>query len=246
MRVAILGTGSALPSPRRVQTGIHIRDGSSSLLVDCGSGIVHRLAQAGIDHESIETVLLTHHHLDHIADLPTLLKARWLDDHPTLNLYGPPGTNELATHLFSVDSLTERTDVSVDDTTLDDFPLTIEGIPIDAAEAEHSQLTHAYRFGDALAFSSDTEPTSAVMNLADGVHTLIHECAYPDAVSAPGHTSPTELGEALSDIAVEQVILTHLFPQAETIPDQLAKTVSHYTDIPVYVANDLTTLDIPD
>lgn len=246
MRVSLLGTGSALPSPRRVQSGIYLTDGSRSLLIDCGSGIVHRLAQAGIDHRAVDTVLLTHHHLDHVADLPTLLKARWLTDESSLTVHGASGTRELSAHLFALDRLDERTSINVHEWSLEEFPATIAGYPIDAAPAEHSAASYAYRIGDALAISGDTEPTESVMELADGVHTLVHECANPDGIGGDGHTTPSELGATLETIEVTQIFLTHLFPQAEAVSEQLAATVSEYTDAAVTVANDLTTIEIPD
>ena len=44
MQVTFLGTGSAMPTGSRMQTGLLLSDGRQSLLVDCGSGILHRLA----------------------------------------------------------------------------------------------------------------------------------------------------------------------------------------------------------
>jgi ribonuclease BN (tRNA processing enzyme) len=49
MRLALLDTGSALPSPTRLQTGAIIERGADTLLIDCGSGVTHRLAQAAVD-----------------------------------------------------------------------------------------------------------------------------------------------------------------------------------------------------
>lgn len=78
MEIPILGTGSALPSPARLQAGLVVTTDDTRLLVDCGGGVVHRLAQIGVDPRAIDGVLLTHHHLNHVADLPTLAKARVL------------------------------------------------------------------------------------------------------------------------------------------------------------------------
>ncbi|MEF8781451.1 MAG: MBL fold metallo-hydrolase, partial [Haloferacaceae archaeon] len=38
MDVTFLGTGSAMPVPERVQTGLLLERGDRTLLVDCGSG----------------------------------------------------------------------------------------------------------------------------------------------------------------------------------------------------------------
>ena len=60
MRITLLGTGSTLPSSTRLQTGAIVERGGDTLLVDCGSGITHRLAQSAIDYREVDIVLLTH------------------------------------------------------------------------------------------------------------------------------------------------------------------------------------------
>lgn len=70
MRLTVLGTGSALPSPSRLQTGAVVENVETTLLVDCGSGITHRLVQSDTDYRDIDTILLTHTHLDHVAASP--------------------------------------------------------------------------------------------------------------------------------------------------------------------------------
>ncbi len=89
MCLTLRGTGSALPSPTRLQTGAVVQHAESTLLVDCGSGITHRLPQSAIDYRDVDTVLLTHTHLDHVADLPFLGKARLLESHEAFTVVGP-------------------------------------------------------------------------------------------------------------------------------------------------------------
>ena len=69
MRVTFLGTGSAMPVADRVQTGLLVEatpGDRAPLLVDCGAGVLHRLSQTDPGYEAVSTVLLTHHHLDHV------------------------------------------------------------------------------------------------------------------------------------------------------------------------------------
>lgn len=245
MRVTLLGTGSAMPSPDRVQSGTLLETEDSRVLVDCGSGVVHRLAQAGVDNRDVDTVLLTHHHLDHVADLPTLAKARWLDDCPEFTVVGPPETETVLAHLLAVDDLDDRVDLTVREFDAEDAPLEVAGFSIDAVETTHSKPCFAYRFGDALALSGDTAPDGDVFALADGVHTLVHECSFPDGVETEGHTTPTELGRGLADVAVERISLTHSFPAAERRTEKIRETVAAYVDAEVRVASDLERLETP-
>jgi len=243
MELTFLGTGSAFPSPTRLQSSLLIEDAGHTLLVDCGSGAAHRLAQAKVSHNAVDAVVFTHMHLDHVADLSTLVKARWLDDTPALDVYGPPGTSDVCETLLRVDNLTERADLTV--TELDPAPGAFELGPhrIEYVETTHSARCFAYRFGDHLTISGDTTPNADVFDLADGSDVLVHECSFPDGTETGGHTTPTELGDQLSEIEVERVYLTHLFPETEPHADELQATVKEYIDAAVSVPDDLDSVD---
>ena len=244
MRLTFLGTGSPLPSPNRLQTSFLVERGNHTLLVDCGSGTTHRLAQTGTAHTAVDAIVFTHLHLDHIADLSTLLKARWLDGTPELTVYGPPGTAAVCERLVAVDNLAERADLTV--TELDPAPGSFELGPhqITYVETAHSARCFAYRFGDKLTISGDTAPTVDVFGLADGSDVLVHECSFPDGTATEGHTTPTELGNSLGAITVEAVYLTHLFPETEPHAAELESTVENYTSAVVSVPDDLDSVDI--
>ena len=244
MRVTLLGTGSALPSPTRLQTGALVHHADSSLLVDCGSGITHRLAQSNIDYRTVDTVLLTHTHLDHVADLPTFAKARFLDGHDTFTIVGPPGTQDVCDALFAVDDLAGRLSLSVRELTAGTDPFTIDDLEIERAPTDHSKPGYAYRFNEQLTIAGDTAPTEPVCSLADGSDLLVHECAYPDGTDSLGHSTPTALGELLEDIDIDRILLTHLFPQTEPHADELVNTVREYTDAAVDVATDHTSVTL--
>jgi len=114
MRVTFLGTGSAMPTGERFQTGLLLEAGDDRLLVDCGSGVLHALAGTDAGYEGVDTLLLTHHHLDHVSDLLGVLKARWLAGEESLTVVGPPGTPDLVEDLLAVhDYLRDRVDLTL-------------------------------------------------------------------------------------------------------------------------------------
>jgi len=238
MHATILGTGSAIPSPGRVQTGVLIEDAGEVLLVDCGSGVLHRIAQSAVDFREVDTVLLTHHHLDHVADIPSLLKARVLSDEDDLEIVGPADTRSVVRNLLQVDDLEARGDVSFREIDAGEFELGV--FYVQAMETRHSKQGFAYRVGDALAVSGDTKPFDELGAFFDGVSTLIHECAYPDGTETDGHTTPTELGKMLKGIDIDQVYLTHLFPAAEEEVESFIPAVTEHFDGDVTVATDGT------
>jgi ribonuclease BN (tRNA processing enzyme) len=214
MRLTFLGTGSAMPLPDRAQTGLLLERDDRSLLVDCGAGVLGRLAATESGYEGVSTVLLTHHHLDHVADLLPLLKARWLagDDH--LEIVGPGGTKALVDDLLDAfDYLDGRVDLQVREVGAHDF--SVAGFDVSARETRHSVDGLAYRFGDDLTISSDTEAFEGLAAFADGSSILVHDCSFPDDVDVSNHPTPTTLGDVLAGHDYGRVYLTHLYPHTE-------------------------------
>lgn len=246
VQVTLLGTGSAFPSPERLQSGTLVESGDRRLLVDCGSGVLHRLRQSGVDFREVSTVLLTHHHLDHVADLPSLFKARILSDIASLEVIGPPGTRAICEQLFAIDGLASRGDARIVERSLDDAPFEIAGFDVDAVETTHGKPCFAYRFDDRLVLSGDTAPDEEVFALADGAHTLVHECAYPDGVETDAHTTPAGLLAGVADLAIERIVLTHLFPEAEARQEDIHSTLMEGLTTEVIVGEDGMRLGIPD
>jgi ribonuclease BN (tRNA processing enzyme) len=89
-------------------TGANVRCGPSVLIdvngeltvIDCGCGSVHRLAEAGYDANQVRNVLLTHCHVDHVAELGSLASFVWssgrngVDRKRRLDIYGPTGITD--------------------------------------------------------------------------------------------------------------------------------------------------------
>jgi ribonuclease BN (tRNA processing enzyme) len=245
MQVTFLGTGSAMPLPDRVQTGILLRRGEHTLLVDCGSGVLHRLTQTDVGYEGVSTVLLTHHHLDHVSDLMALLKARWLAGEDHLTVVGPVGTKALVDGLLSVhEYLRGRVDLRVREVGAESFE--VGGFRVEGYETRHSTTCLAYRFGDAFTFSGDSEAFAGLASFADGSEVLAHDCSFPDEVDVSNHPTPTKLGEALAGIDVGRIYLTHLYPHTEGKHSEMLERVESRVDADVRFARDGLRFEIDD
>jgi len=253
MDLTFLGTGSAMPTGDRVQTGLLLEADDDRLLVDCGSGVLHALARTDVGYEGVDTVLLTHHHLDHVSDLAVLMKARWLAGETTLTVVGPEGTESLVADLLSVhDYMQDRLDLTVRDVEPTDAPLDVAGFTVDATETIHSMHCHAYRFEHAsesaaaadsrpaVVYSGDGEATTDLVEFADGAAILAHDCSFPDEVDVDNHPTPASLGEALgaADADVGRVYLTHLYPHTEGHHEEMLDSVGESYDGDVRVARD--------
>ena len=77
--VILLGTGGPRRDPTRRSTAILLRTGEEEVLIDCGRGAIHGLAEAGADFTALTRLVLTHHHFDHIGDLYDVMLTTWLE-----------------------------------------------------------------------------------------------------------------------------------------------------------------------
>jgi ribonuclease Z len=124
------------PPTGRSQSAV-LLDNGQPLLFDCGAGTILRLEQAGVSTESLDTVVLTHLHLDHVSDLLALANARYLQQLPGPEVYGPEGTDIYFKIVRSAYPNLERMQVSVHEVKPKDC-FSVKGCDILAEEATHS------------------------------------------------------------------------------------------------------------
>jgi ribonuclease Z len=101
--VCLLGTGGMMPLPDRWLTSLLVRINGRMILIDCGEGTQIPVNMAGWGFKSIDTVLFTHYHADHVAGLPGLLLTLGNSGREDpLILAGPPGLNNVVRGLTVV------------------------------------------------------------------------------------------------------------------------------------------------
>jgi ribonuclease BN (tRNA processing enzyme) len=244
MRLTFLGTGSAMPTGSRAQSGTLLETDAGTLLVDCGSGVLDALARTGPGYEGVDAVLLTHHHLDHVSDLDVLMKARWLAGETDLTIAGPPGTADLVADLLAVhDYMQDRLDLRLVD--IDEPAVSLAGFDVDWLETRHSMQCFAYRLtpstgGPTVALSGDSEAFPELVEFADGAAVFLHDCSFPDDVDVSNHPTPSSLGRALADADSDlgRVYLTHLYPHTEGRHEEMLESLGEAYDGDVRFAED--------
>lgn len=253
MYVTFLGTGSALPTGERFQTGLLLEPDATSehttstgsersepLLVDCGSGVLHALSRTDVGYEGISTVLLTHHHLDHVSDLFPLIKARWLAGEEELEIVGPPGTDDLVDGLLSVhEYMQDAVDLTV--RVIEPGSFSLCGYDVRAMKTRHSMYCLAYRFeenGDVFTFSGDSEAFDDLASFADGSTVLAHDCSFPNEIDVSNHPTPSQLGETLDGQSIDRVFLTHLYPHTDDRHEAMLDSIGEHYEGEVQFARD--------
>ena len=252
MRLTTLGTGTIALVPQRVCAGHFVEAGSVRLLLDCGSGITHRLAERQIAWREITHVAFTHFHLDHISDFATLVFAWKYGDLPgrsaPLAVIGPAGTTAL------LDRLADTFGNWLRDP---GFPITVREIApgeaidlgdlvsLGATKVPHTDESVAYsisRNGRRIVYTGDTGYDPMLAEWARGTDVLLCECSLPTVLAIPEHLTPEQCGALAAAALPKHLVLTHFYPPVEQV-DIRAAVAAHYAG-PVTLANDGDTFEI--
>ncbi len=94
--VCLLGTGGMMPLPRRFLTALLVRVEGSIVLIDCGEATQVAIHLSGFSPASIDHILITHFHGDHVSGLPGLLLSI-ANNHRTepLHIWGGQGLSKI-------------------------------------------------------------------------------------------------------------------------------------------------------
>ncbi|HET9424738.1 MAG TPA: ribonuclease Z [Gemmatimonadaceae bacterium] len=234
-RFRALGTGTVALSPARSCSGYVVETDDALLLVDCGSGITRRLAELEIEWHRITHIAITHFHLDHYADLPTLLYAFRYGMLPVrsapLAIIGPVGTAALFERLaaaygdFMIAPVYPQTIREIEPGQT--FDLTSGGRPtrLSAFKVPHTEESVAYsieRGGRRIVYTGDTGVSPELGEWAKGCDLLVAECSLPESMAIPSHLTPEQVGELGRIAQPGMLALTHFYPPVEHVDVQAA------------------------
>lgn len=246
MRLTTVGTGTAAPHGRRVCSGQLVEAGSLRLLLDCGSGVVHRMAALRLPWQAITHVALTHFHADHVSDLATLFVAWRHGQLPPRSapivVLGPVGTQALLERLAGA---------LWDDLLAPGYPVEVrelepgariglgDGVTLGVHKVPHTDESVAYaveRGRCRLVYTGDTAYDEALGDWAAGCDLLLAECSLPATMAVPSHLTPEQVAQLAARARPRHLALTHLYPPVERV--DLRAVVAAAYDGPVTPAHD--------
>lgn len=274
-QVVMLGTGTPNPDPERSGPAVAIVVNGTPYLVDFGPGVVRRAAamspsyggsMPALEIDNLKVAFLTHLHSDHSAGLSDLILTPWvLERAEPLELYGPEGIEEMASHVleayradidYRVNGLEPANDEGwrVNTHVVEEGALyEDDNVRVEAFRVRHGTWKDAfgYRFTTpdrVIVVSGDTAPDENLERYAKGADILIHEVysvkgfarrdPFWQKYHSNNHTSAHELGEIAERADPGLLILTHILLWGAT-EETLLREVRERFSGEVVLAEDL-------
>ncbi|SFC33566.1 Beta-lactamase superfamily domain-containing protein [Marinospirillum celere] len=202
-------------------------------LLDAGSGLGN-LPQKEL--LKIETIFITHSHLDHICFLPLLIDNLFEFIKKPIQVYAlPEALDTLQEHIFNwkiwpdFSTLPNATNPVVNFNPVKiGEKITVKGISYTPFPVEHIVPTCGYHLqsdtGKSLAFTGDTtygEQVVKTINQLGQLDVLMTECAFPDRLFELGkvskHLTPTMVEDLINNLEQppREIWLSHLKPSQQ-------------------------------
>lgn len=260
--LTVLGSGGP-ETTKRAGTGYLIAvDGKARLLIDTGSGVMHRFAQAGAKIETLEAVAFTHLHIDHSVDFPAFVKAGYFSQRTApLPVVGPAGNaafpsidaflKELfgpkGAYRYMRDVLTPQSDSFELLPRRATMGMTFFSFTLDALPVHHGivpALAYRITIGDAIiVISGDTNDADHTLAaFAKGADLLVMHTAIPEQgyeAARTLHMTPSQIGSIAAASGAKKVILSHRMRRTYGQEAAITQAIRRHYDGPLRFAEDL-------
>jgi phosphoribosyl 1,2-cyclic phosphodiesterase len=217
MRFSVLSSGSKANTT-------YLESGSTRILIDCGLSartVEQRLSLIGVDPSTIEGIIITHEHSDHIRGVERFSRLH------EIPVYANNAARKFVKGAYAVERFETGKAFSIGD--LEISPVSIvhdSGDPVGFVI-----VSAGIRFGH---FTDLGKVTPLVKEAVTGCHSLVLEsnhdpdmlwgCSYPWDLkqrisSSHGHLSNAAAGELLSEMrhdGLHQVVLGHISENSNT------------------------------
>jgi ribonuclease BN (tRNA processing enzyme) len=216
MKLTVLGGAGVWPPAGGACSGYLIEHAGFRLLVDPGYATLPRLLEF-VAAETIDAVLVSHGHPDHVADLNPLLRARALRDAPapTLPTYALPDALRAVLALDRPGMLDEAIDLRE---LSPGVGFEVGPFDVESRLLPHSRPNVGVRLSAgrrSITYTGDAGPTDDLVALASGTDLLLAEATYVDHVPSDSLgtlNSAAEVGRQAYGAGAERLLLTHLHP----------------------------------
>lgn len=243
MKVKFYGTSSAIPSPKRAFAciGVHL-DSRSGLVLDCGDGSIRELIRSQSDVNWITSILVTHHHSDHLTGLTSIIETMAIQKRTNnLSVYGPTGLRDYFAGVQKATNVAhnKKFEISVREI-LPGERLRVNEFNVSTFEMDHTLPCLGYRIESGhsvMAYTGDTQPTPETLELAREVDLLIHEATYLkkdiEKARTTKHSTSLEAAQAALESNSKKLVMTHVNDSAESPEEMLEEARPIFKEVSV-------------
>ena len=266
MKLTILGSGSGFIREKRTSASFLLNaDSGEAFLLDAGWGAPSRLLQAGQNIQSIDHILISHPHADHIGSLMNILQSMLLAGYETtgkgyqerkrkkpLYLHGYSGFKAHYETLRGI-MMPERAEpYEIKILEYKENKNTFGNCTISGTEVKHVPQywsSSAFRIdadGKSIAYTGDCGFDERFIKLAKGADLGIFEMSISSQMyergSWKGHLSPYECGLLASKAGIKRIVLVHLYDNDSS--ENIEKEVRKNFGGELIISQDLQTIKL--
>jgi ribonuclease Z len=223
-----IGTGGSVGTEERDNTSFLLLSQDTVALIDCPGSVVPKLKKAQIDPRSVQSLIVTHIHPDHIYGLPSLIHSLILDD-CAIEILGSELSVSFCAELLDLFNLrSEKVKCRVN------FIPVVEGenyrispsFTCSFYKVPHSPSSmavgfHSEKDGIEMLFSGDTPRFPQLLQRVQNIDYLVHDCSAPSRIfrKYPSlyamHTDSLALGEMAQEAEVKHLVPCHFFGEVD-------------------------------
>lgn len=222
MKVELVGTGAIYTKYNSACTLVN-----EELIVDMPNGTLKQLLKSNHKPEKIKTILITHMHGDHIADIPFFLKHvyNYVKIDNEITIIGPKGIEDKIVELFAAYRFEDREEIQefmnlkFIELNNDEYEIKLEEYKIEAIQVSHGEEKPAYGYN-----INNSVSCTGDSGICDGVEKLIANSKVTIADTSLREGDHCHMGidniKYLTQKYNKQIIATHL---RDTTREELKK-----------------------
>lgn len=229
MHITFIGTGSGKTSLNRFHSSFIIESEDHSLLVDAGDGVSRALLNQHINFHSINSVLITHFHSDHIAGITSLINQMYLRNREnSLTIYVHQNMLKLFLTIINAGYIFPeklKFDLNIETYQFDQPVILAENIKFTPRQNSHISNKHKIRY------KPETEFVSSCLLFELGGHNvfytsdvgssedlyLFRETNINLLIAETTHLSHDDILLAVSELKPDSTYLTHIDESDEAV-----------------------------